>query len=49
MADRLSLGGFGFNSQMCNILVSNLAKFELQFQTKLFYDTIAPTHLSIRS
>ena len=37
MADRLSLGGFGFTSQICNFYIFNMAKHKRQMQTKLFY------------
>ena len=37
MADRLSLGGFGFTSQICNFYIFNIAEHEFQMQTKLFF------------
>ena len=46
MADTLSLGGFGFQSQICNFYIFNIAKHELQMQTKLFYQRIAPPPLT---
>jgi hypothetical protein len=46
MADRLSLGGFGFTSQICSFYIFNIAQHELQMQTKLFYPRIPPPPLT---